>query len=122
MIKSDPKTGAFEDIGYQTGKSLTLVRNPNWKASTSAAPAYLNNINVNIGGDATVIGQQVLKGSDSVQLDTPTQSNVKLAYESYPSQITFTPGSGMHYVTLNHAARPVHEREPASGGLGDARP
>ena len=80
MIKSDPKTGAFENIGYQTGKSLTLVRNPNWKASTSAAPAYLNNINVNIGGDATVIGQQVLKGSDSVQLDTPTQSNVKLAY------------------------------------------
>lgn len=106
MIKSDPKTGAFENIGYQTGKSLTLVRNPNWKASTSAAPAYLNNINVNIGGDATVIGQQVLKGSDSVQLDTPTQSNVKLAYESYPSQITFTPGSGMHYVTLNQAHGP----------------
>ncbi|MGO9820365.1 MAG: ABC transporter substrate-binding protein [Solirubrobacteraceae bacterium] len=106
MIKSDPKTGAFENIGYQTGKSLTLVRNPNWKASTSAAPAYLNNINVNIGGDSTVIGQQVLKGSDSVQLDTPTQSNVKLAYESYPSQITFTPGSGMHYVTLNQAHGP----------------
>ena len=34
MIKSDPKTGTFENIGYQTGKSLTLVRNPNWKAST----------------------------------------------------------------------------------------
>ena len=106
MIKSDPKTGAFENIGYQTGKSLTLVRNPNWKASTDTAPAYLNNININIGGDATVIGQQVLKGSDSVQLDTPTQSVVKQAYESYPSQITFTPGSGMHYVTLNQAHGP----------------
>ena len=34
----------------------------------------------------------MLKGSDSVQLDTPAQSIVRLAYQSYPSQITFTPG------------------------------
>ena len=32
MIKADPKTGMFQGIGYQTGKSLTLVRNPNWNA------------------------------------------------------------------------------------------
>jgi peptide/nickel transport system substrate-binding protein len=106
MIKNDPKTGAFENIGYQTGKSLILVRNPNWKSSTDPAPAYLNGINFNIGGDATVIGEQVLKGSSMIQLDTPTQSVVKLAYQSYPSQITFTPGSGMHYVTLNHQHGP----------------
>jgi peptide/nickel transport system substrate-binding protein len=106
MIKSDPKTGAFESIGYQTGKSLILIRNPNWNPKSDPAPAYLNNININIGGDATVIGQQVLKGSNSVQLDTPTQSVVKEAYQQYPSQITFTPGSGMHYVTLNHQHGP----------------
>ncbi len=106
MIKSDPKTGQFAGIGYQTGKSLTLVRNPRWNPKTDYRPAYLNQINVKIGGDATVIGQQVLKGQSMTQLDTPTQSIVKLAYESYPSQITFTPGSGDHYVTLNHAAGP----------------
>jgi peptide/nickel transport system substrate-binding protein len=104
MIKAD-STGKFAGIGYQTGKSLTLVRNPNWDPSTYSSafkpPAYLNQINVNIGGDATVIGQQVLKGSNSVQLDTPTQSTVKLAYQNYPSQITFTPGSGDHYIGIN---------------------
>ena len=104
MIKSD-STGKFAGIGYQTGKSLTLVRNPNWDPNTYSSqfkpPAYLNQINVNIGGDATVIGQQVLKGSHAVQLDTPTQSTVKLAYQSYPSQITFTPGSGDHYIGVN---------------------
>src|SRR5450755_652945 len=105
MIKSD-STGKFAGIGYQTGKSLTLVRNPNWSASTDWRPAYLNQINVDIGGSATVIGQQVLKGSNSVQLDTPAQSIVKLAYESYPSQITFTPGTGDHYAALNNAAGP----------------
>jgi peptide/nickel transport system substrate-binding protein len=106
MIQSDPKTGQFQGIGYQTGKSLTLVRNPNWDAKTDFRPAYLNRINFVIGGDATVIGQQVLKGSDSAQFDTPAQSTVKLAYQQYPSQITFTPGSGDHYVSLNNHAGP----------------
>jgi len=106
MVESNPKTGQFAGIGYQAGKSLTLVRNPNWNPNTYTSafkpPAYLDRINVEIGGDPSVIGPQVLKGSDSVQLDTPANSVVKLAYDSYPSQITFTPGSGDHYVALDN--------------------
>jgi peptide/nickel transport system substrate-binding protein len=103
MLKSDPKTGVFEGIGYQTGKSATLVRNPRWNPKTDSRPAYLNGININIGGSTTVIGPQVLKGSSSVQLDTPSQSIVKLAYQQYPQQITFTAGAGDHYVALDNA-------------------
>jgi peptide/nickel transport system substrate-binding protein len=106
MIQSDPKTGLFQGIGYQTGKSLTLVRNPNWNAKTDWRPAYLNRINFSIGGDTTVIGRQVLQGAHAVQFDTPSQSMVKLAYQTYPAQITFTPGSGDHYAALNNAAGP----------------
>ena len=106
MIKSDPTTGLFEGIGYQTGKSLTLVRNPKWNPKTDYRPAYLDQINFSIGGDATVIGQQVLKGTSAVQFDTPAQSAVKLAYQQYPSQITFTAGSGDHYVALNNSKGP----------------
>jgi peptide/nickel transport system substrate-binding protein len=110
MLKNDPKTGVFAGIGYQTGKSATLVRNPNWNPNTYTSaykpPAYLNRININIGGEATVIGEQVLKGSDSIQLDTPAQSIVKLAYQHYPSQITFTTGSGDHYVAVDNAHGP----------------
>jgi peptide/nickel transport system substrate-binding protein len=106
MIKSNLKTGLFQGIGYQTGKSLTVVRNPNWTAKTDFRPAYLNEINFSIGGDATVIGRQVLQGSDAVQFDNPAQSAVKLAYQSYPSQITFTPGAGDHYVALDNTSGP----------------
>ena len=110
MLQSNLKTGQFSGIGYQTGKSATLVRNPNWDPSTYTAayrpPAYLNRINVAIGGDANVIGPQVLKGSDAVQLDTPTHSTVKLAYESYPSQLTITPGAGIFYASLDNARGP----------------
>jgi peptide/nickel transport system substrate-binding protein len=100
MIQSD-KSGKIAGIGYQPGKAETLVRNPNWNAKTDWRPAYLNRIEFNIGGDSTVIGQQTLKGSDMVMLDTPSQSTVKLAYQQYPSQITFTAGSGDHYLTLD---------------------
>ncbi|MGI8713685.1 MAG: ABC transporter substrate-binding protein [Solirubrobacteraceae bacterium] len=103
MIQAD-KQGKIAGIGYQPGKSETLVRNPNWNPKTDFRPAYLNQININVGGDATVIGQQVLKGSDKIQLDTVENSIVKQAYQQYPSQITFTPGSGDHYLTMDTQA------------------
>ena len=100
MIQAD-KSGKVSGVGYNPGKNETLVRNPNWNAKLDWRPAYLNEIKVNVGGDSTVIGQQVLKGSDQVQLDTVAQAVVKQAYQQYPAQITFTPGSGMHYLTLD---------------------
>jgi peptide/nickel transport system substrate-binding protein len=100
MVQSNAQ-GKIQGIGYQPGKADTLVRNPNWNPKTDYRPAYLNRINFNIGGDSTVIGQQTLKGSDTIQLDTVQNSVVKQAYEQYPSQITFTPGSGTHYLTLD---------------------
>jgi peptide/nickel transport system substrate-binding protein len=106
MIQSNPETGLFRGIGYRTGKSLTLVRNPNWNSRTDFRPAYLNRISFHIGGRSRAIGRQVLKGSDAIQFDHPARSTVKLAYEQYPSQITFTTGSGEHYVALDNQHGP----------------
>ena len=117
------KQGKIQGIGYQPGKSDTLVRNPRWNPKTDYRPAYLNEIKFNIGGDPTVIGQQVLKGSSMVQLDTVTNSNVKSAYEQYPSQVTFTPGSGDHYLNLDNAHGPfknVNLRRAVFAGLDRA--
>jgi peptide/nickel transport system substrate-binding protein len=105
MLKSDSR-GKFLGIGYQPGKSATLVRNPSWNPHTDYRPAYLDRIEINIGGEPSVIGQQVLKGTDAVQNDNPAQSIVKEAYERYPQQITFTPGSGTYYASLNNAHGP----------------
>jgi peptide/nickel transport system substrate-binding protein len=105
MLKSN-KQGKFLGIGYQPGKSATLVRNPNWNPHSDYRPAYLNQIDINIGGESAVIGQQVLKGRDVIQNDSPAQSIVKEAYQRYPQQITFTPGSGTYYASLNNARGP----------------
>jgi peptide/nickel transport system substrate-binding protein len=98
--------GKVLGIGYQPGKSATLVRNPNWNASTDFRPAYLDQINISIGGDPTVIGRQVLEGSSLVQNDTPAQSIVKLAYEKYRSQLQISPGAGDHYIAINNKQGP----------------
>src|ERR1700761_3449409 len=107
MLKNDG-AGKVLGIGYQPGKSATLVRNPNWKASTDFRPAYLNQINIAIGGDANVIGRQVLEGSDMVQSDAPAAPIVKLAVQKYPSQLTISSGGGAgdRYIAINNSYGP----------------
>jgi peptide/nickel transport system substrate-binding protein len=105
MVKSD-SSGKFIGIGYKPGKSATLVRNPNWNPHTDFRPAYLDQININIGGEPTVIGKQVLQGENVVQNDVPAQAIVKEAYQRYPQQITFTPEGGTYYASLNNAHGP----------------
>ncbi|HEY2718493.1 MAG TPA: ABC transporter substrate-binding protein [Solirubrobacteraceae bacterium] len=107
MLKNNAE-GKVLGIGYQPGKSATLVRNPNWKASTDYRPAYLNQINIAIGGDTNVIGRQVLEGSDMVQSDAPAAPIVKLAVQQHPSQLVISAGGGAgdRYIAVNNSYGP----------------
>ncbi len=106
MLQADAK-GKFLGIGYQPGKSATLVRNPNWHVGNGdPRPAYLDKININIGGDTNVIGRQVLTGTHVLQNDTPAGSIVKLAYQKYYNQLVAVPGAGDFYVALNNKQGP----------------
>jgi len=97
--------GKVLGVGYQPGKSATLVRNPNWNASTDSRPAYLNQVNISIGGDPNVIGRQVLEGSNMVQSDAPTAPIVKLAVQQHPTQLTISAGGGAgdRYIAINNS-------------------
>jgi peptide/nickel transport system substrate-binding protein len=105
MFKSNSE-GKVLGTGYQPGKSATLVRNPNWSASTDFRPAYLNEIDIKIGGDTNVIGRQVLEGSGSVQNDAPAKAIVQLAYEKFRGGLEISPGSGDHYIAVNNKQGP----------------
>jgi len=100
--------GKILGVGYQPGKSATLVRNPNWNASTDFRPAYLNQINIAIGGDANVIGRQVLEGSNMTQSDAPAAPIVKLALQQHRSQLLISAGGGAgdRYVAVNNSDGP----------------
>lgn len=107
MVKSTA-SGGIAGAGYEAGKGFVLVRNPNWNASSDYRPAYLNQIDIKLAEAPTVVGEQVLKGSDAIQLDAPAPSIVLQAFDSYRSQVTFTPGgAGDHYVALDNATGPL---------------
>jgi peptide/nickel transport system substrate-binding protein len=105
MFKADSQ-GKVLGVGYQPGKSATLVRNPNWSASTDFRPAYLNEIAIKIGGDTNVIGRQVLEGNGAVQNDPVAKTIVQLAYERFRSQLQVSPGAGIRYVSVNNKQGP----------------
>jgi peptide/nickel transport system substrate-binding protein len=105
MLEND-SAGKVLGIGYVPGKSATLVRNPNWNPATDFRPAYLNQIDIKLGGDTTVIGRQVLEGSDMVQNETPAQPIVRLAYEHFRSQLELSPGAGDHYIAVDNKQGP----------------
>jgi peptide/nickel transport system substrate-binding protein len=105
MFKANA-AGKVLGVGYQPGKSATLVRNPNWNPATDFRPAYLNEIDIKIGGDPNVIGRQVLEGSDMVQNDTPAAPIIQLAYEHFPGQLEISPGAGDKYIAVNNKQGP----------------
>jgi len=105
MFKSNSE-GKVLGVGYEPGKSATIVRNPNWRASTDYRPAYLNQIDIEIGGDPSVIGRQVLEGSYLVQDDEVAQAVVQLSYERFRSQLEISPGAGSNYIAVNNKQGP----------------
>jgi peptide/nickel transport system substrate-binding protein len=107
MLKADSE-GKVLGVGYQAGKSATLVRNPNWNASTDFRPAYLDQINISIGGDPNVIGRQVLAGSHMLQSDAPAAPVLKLAFQQHRSQLEISAGGGAgdRYVAINNSYGP----------------
>jgi peptide/nickel transport system substrate-binding protein len=105
MLAADAK-GKVLGTGYQPGKQLRLVRNPNWKADTDFRPAYVDGVDWSIGANPTVGARQVLQGSHMYFLDAPSGPTVKLAYQKYRNQIYFSPGAGSRYVALNTSKAP----------------
>jgi peptide/nickel transport system substrate-binding protein len=106
MLKNNAE-GKVLGIGYIPGKSATLVRNPKWNPKTDYRPAYLNEIDVELGGTSAVLGRQVLEGTNIVQNESAVaQSIVRLAAEKYKNQLQISPGGGAHYIGVNNKVGP----------------
>ena len=110
MVKANAQ-GKILNIGYVPDQSATLVRNPNWNSATDFRPAYLNQIDIKIGGDPNVIGREVLEGSDAVQNDQVSASVALLAYKHYYNQLVVVPGAGVYYIALDNKRGPFADQD-----------
>ena len=105
MVKNDAQGNT---TGYQAGKSIDLVRNPNWDKSTDYRPAYLDEIQLTTNeSDASISAQQVLTGSH-LALDTnPPAAQLKDVVTSRKGQFAQLPGGGYRYFPLNTTIKPL---------------
>jgi len=107
MVKNN---SAGQLTGWKPGKSIAVIRNPNWDASTDFRPAYLDSWDVQEGNnDAAVASKRILQGQSLVQGDgAPPAQVLKQAVTSYKSQLSFSPSGGTRYIALNTQKPPFN--------------
>jgi peptide/nickel transport system substrate-binding protein len=106
-------------IGYQSGKDIHLVRNPNWNKALDFRPAYLDEIDNPQGNDdPTVASRKILAGQSMINGDwNAPPPIIKMALSKYKNQLTFVPGGGGRWISLNMAIPPFgpeNPKDPAS--------
>jgi peptide/nickel transport system substrate-binding protein len=90
------------------GRSLVLVRNPNWDPATDDRPAYMDRIEWTPGTDPNVSGRQILNGTGVVNGDTPAASSIKRFATTAKDQISFSP-LGNRFVNINTQKKPFSD-------------
>jgi peptide/nickel transport system substrate-binding protein len=107
MVKNDPTTGKV--TGRVPGKSIAIVRNPNWDPKTDYRPAYLDAINIEEGNDdLATASRRALNGSDTVCCDagSPPAQVLKQALSRQSDQIEFVPSGGTRYIAFDTKVKP----------------
>jgi peptide/nickel transport system substrate-binding protein len=107
MIRHD---ASGELTGRVPGKSIDIVRNPNWDKSTDYRPAYLDEIRIEEGNsDTSVAGRRVLAGESMLCCDSaqPPPAVLKRALSREKNQVLFVAGGITHYISLNTTVKPL---------------
>ncbi|WP_372789137.1 ABC transporter substrate-binding protein [Paraconexibacter sp.] len=96
--------------GYSAGKSIKLVRNPNWDEKLDFKPAYLDEIDIRTNAsDANVAAKQVLDGSHMILDTNPPAQILPRLPRQYKDQFTQVPSGGYRYFPLNTQIPPFDD-------------
>ena len=106
MVKND---ASGNSTGYKAGKSIDLVRNPNWDKSTDYRPAYLDEIFIRDQRRPTrrrrAAGPR--RAQNLVARHQPAGRTVlKHAVTKTKDQFVQVPGGGYRYFPLNTTIKP----------------
>jgi peptide/nickel transport system substrate-binding protein len=121
MVQNNPKTGKI--TGYQPGKKITFVRNPNWDPETDYRPAYVDKIVFDEGNDATVGNRKILTGRDMIGNPTDLSPPPAFLKQNLNKKENLIPGvftGRVRYVALNTTQKPfddINVRKAVAAGL-----
>jgi peptide/nickel transport system substrate-binding protein len=119
MIENDASGKA---IGYEPGRSIHLVRNPNWDASLDTRPAYVDEIEIQQGNDdATVMSRKILDGENMINGDQPPPPAIlREVLTEKKDQVVLAAGGGGRWIALNTQIPPfddINVRKAVSAGM-----
>jgi ABC-type transport system substrate-binding protein len=104
--------------GYRPGRSISFVRNPSWSAAGDPLrAAYLDGIDIIVGGTPEDVAKKVDSGELDLGLDHTPPPDQLTAYATDPDKKQYlhaNPSDGVRYLTFNMAIPPfddVHIRK-----------
>jgi peptide/nickel transport system substrate-binding protein len=108
MIANDASGKA---TGYQAGRDIHLVRNPNWDKSLDFKPAYLDEIDMPQGNDdTTVASRKILDGQSMINGDfSPPPAVLKQVVDTKKDQLELVPNGGGRWVAMNTTVKPFDD-------------
>jgi peptide/nickel transport system substrate-binding protein len=107
MVRND---SSGKTVGWSPGKSMELVRNPNWDKSTDYRPAYVDSIRIEEGNsDSAVASRRALQGQSTLCCDagSPPAQVLKQALSQNKDQVLFVPSGGTRYISMNTTVKPL---------------
>jgi peptide/nickel transport system substrate-binding protein len=119
MIENDAEG---EAIGYEAGRRIHLVRNPNWDESLDNPPAYVDEVEIQEGNDdATVMSRKILDGESMINGDQPPPPAVlRDVITQKKDQLVLAAGGGGRWISLNTQIPPfddINVRKAVSAGM-----
>ena len=126
MIK-DNASGNINGVGYQPGKLIDLVRNPNWNAKheLAARPRRPDPLQGGLPGPDRDDAADPLSGSADVNGDTPpppAELRSITANSTQKKQLFFTPDGRQPLHRAEHAQGAVRQARRPQGGCLRPRP
>ncbi|WCB96713.1 Periplasmic oligopeptide-binding protein [Baekduia alba] len=107
MVQNTP-SGSLS--GYRSGKSIQLVRNPNWDAATDYRPAYLTSILIRTdAADSAASARQVAAGRDLLLDTNPPTTVLRQVRAAAPTLLSTVQSGGFRYFSLNTQVKPFND-------------
>jgi peptide/nickel transport system substrate-binding protein len=119
MIENDAEGNA---IGYEAGRRIHLVRNPNWDGSLDPRPAYVDEIDIQQGNDdPTVSARKILEGQSMIDGDqSPPPPVLRQTLQERREQLVLAPSGGGRWVAMNTTIPPfddINVRKAVAAGF-----
>jgi peptide/nickel transport system substrate-binding protein len=97
--------------GFQPGRHISLVRNPQYAAVEDFRPAYLDAIEFQSGNDDTAVAtRRILSGESLASGDIePPSRELKRLLQSNKSELSVVPGGGWRAISLDTSRPPFDD-------------